>query len=104
MATVNQSEFGRHFRAGGGIYRKAETLITRVQSTVTAANPVDTGRSRSSWRIRIESDTTSVTAQTYNLVEYVGHISRAGSREPGGTFVCEAAQRALPGVTVTCNN
>lgn len=104
MASVDRQQFARHFRPGGGIYRKAETLIMRAQSTVTVTNPVDTGRSRSSWRIRIENDATSVTAQTYNLVEYVPHISRAGTREPGGTFVCEAARSAWPGLNVTCNN
>lgn len=101
---VDRGAVGRMFQPGGEVFAYVEDLAARVQTAEIAANPVDTGRSRSSWRTRYETGELSVTFEIYNNVDYVGFISRKGTREPGGTFICQAAARvfAAAGIPYRC--
>lgn len=101
---VNRSEVAKIFAPGGAVFREVERIAARVHTAVSVTNPVDTGRSRSGWSTRYSTSGLNIEFEVYNNVEYVGYISRRGSSEIGGAFICEAASAVFrsEGVPFTC--
>jgi hypothetical protein len=102
---VNYDRVSRRFQPGGDIFNAVAAVATELHAEESRANPVDTGRSRSGWRIRYDTRQYRTTFYVYNNVRYVAFIRRRGTNERRGAFICEAASRvfARAGIRYTCN-
>lgn len=92
---VDRAAVSRMFQPGGEVFRYVDGLAARVHAAEVALNPVDTGRSQSSWRTAYQTGEFSVTFSVYNNTEYVAYIRRKGTREERGAFICQAAARVF---------
>lgn len=102
---VNYQAVSRRFQPGGDIFNAIAEVAVDLHAEESRTNPVDTGRSRSGWRIRYETAEYRTTFYVYNPVRYVAFIRRKGTQEARGAFICEAASRVFTraGIRYTCN-
>lgn len=102
---VNYDAVSRRFQPGGDIFGAIADIAVELHAAESRANPVDTGRSRSGWRLRYETGRFRTSFFVYNPVRYVAFIRRKGTDEPRGAFICEAASAVFraAGIRYTCN-